>query len=178
MNLRNRLQNRVERAESKKVSLFSLLWSIGILYVLTVLQTSFSFYFKIGNAAFDLLLPAAIFISMYTNEYFGMAVGVGMGAIFDMVNNSRIPIMPIVFLLICGWCGSQFKDGKKGEFVRKYIMLAACLLIRYVITFFLEFLRNSTPGDHLFKIIIPGFLYTLVLSPIVMLICSPAAKGN
>lgn len=167
-----------ESIESKRLSVFTLIWSVVLLYVVTVLQSSLVPYLKIGNAAFDLTFTAAIFLSIYTNEYYGAVYGVVMGAVFDMINDSRIPIMPLVFLILCSKCGSMFPGMKKGYFFRKFAALTVCSGIRYLITFLLEAGRNSTPLGFLLSTVLPGLLYTIVVSPIVLLLCSPAGKDH
>ncbi len=178
MKVKMRVRRFREGLETKRLSTFTLVWSVLVLYFFTVLQTSLASYFKIGNASFDLIFPAALFLSIYTNEYYGAVYGVVMGSVFDMVNNSRIPVMPIIFLVICARVGSMFPADKKGNFIRKYVVFTSCLAIRYASTFLLELFRNATPLELLLTIILPGFLYTLLLSPIVMLICSPAGRDN
>ncbi len=163
-----------ESIESKRLGLWTLLWSVAVIYLLTVAEASFLPFFKIGNAAFDLLLTAGIFLSMYTNECYGAVYGVVTGALFDMLNNSRVPIMPLVFLFMCAYAGTLFPMSKKGSIVRKYTVVIVCTAIRFALTFLLEMGRNSTPLEMLTGITLPSFLCTVLLSPLVMLLCIPA----
>ncbi len=171
-----RVKNFRNSIESKRLSGFVAVWSVIVLYAFTVLQASFLPFLKIGGATFDLLLTAALCFSIYTNEYYGAVYGVVMGAIFDMVNSSRIPIMPVVFLLLCVNAGRMFPGIKSGDFLRKFSVLLVSSAIRYFITFLLELFRNSTLLEQFFTIILPGFIYTMLVSPIVMLICSPVGR--
>ena len=97
-----------EELESKKIGVFATVYSTVFLLVLTVLQSTLLPQLKIFGSSFDVLLTAALALSIYTNEYAGALFGLIMGAVSDVVYGNPVPIMPVVYMLMCSGAGLYF----------------------------------------------------------------------
>lgn len=175
---RTRLGSMPERMVPKRLGVFTTVWTVAVLYAATVIQSAVISYMTSGGPKVDILVTAAVLLSIYTNEFYGAVIGVTMGAVFDMFNFSRVPVMPIVLLLVCAYCGFLFKNMKKGSFGMKGLAVVLANVLRFGLTFLFELGRNSTARDQLLTSVLPGLAISLLISPIIMLICCPAARSS
>lgn len=173
-----RLRPLPDRMVPKRLGFFTTVWTVAVLYLTTVIQSAVISYMTSGGPKVDILITAAVMLSIYTNEFYGAVIGVTMGAVFDMFNFSRIPVMPIVLLFICAYCGFMFKNMKKGSFAMKGLAIVLANVLRFGLSFLFELGRNSTAKDQLLTSILPGLAISLLISPIIMMICCPAARNS
>lgn len=173
-----RLGSMPERMVPKRLGIFTTVWTVAVLYLATVIQSAVISYMTSGGPRVDILVTAAVLLSIYTNEFYGAVIGVTMGAVFDMFNFSRIPVMPVILLLVCAYCGYTFKNMKKGSLVMKGLAVTVANVLRFGLSFLFELGRNSTAVDQLQKSVLPGLAISLLISPVIMVICCPAARTS
>lgn len=175
---RTRLGSTPDRMVPKRLGLFPTVWTVIVLYIAIVIQSAVISYMTSGGPKVDILVTTAVMLSIYTNEFYGAVIGVSVGAVFDMLNFSRIPVMPIILLLACAYCGFMFKNMKKGSLVMKGLAVVAVNAIRFGLSFLFELGRNSTVKDQLLGSILPGLAISLLISPIIMIVCCPSARNS
>ncbi len=164
-----------EELESKKIGVFATVYSTVLLLALTVLQSTILPSVKIFGSNFDVLLAAAIFLSIYTNEYAGALFGLIMGAVSDIVYDNPVPIMPVVFLILCAGAGLYFYRLKKGNYLIKLAAIAIALTTRFILSVIitLSALSVSDPLLYVWQTALPELLASLLVSPIIALLCLP-----
>ena len=162
----------------KRLGIFTTVWTVAVLYAATVIQSAVISYLTNGGPQVDILITAAVMLSIYTNEYYGAVIGVTVGAMFDMLNFSRIPIMPIILLIACADCGAAFRDMKKGYLLMKLVAVASVNAIRFGLSLVLELWRNSTFTERLLSSALPGYGISMLLAPIIIMACCPAARDS
>ena len=169
-----------EELESKKISVFATVYSTVLLLVLTILQSTVLPSIKIFGSSFDVLLAAAIFLSIYTNEYAGALFGLIMGAVSDVIYDNPVPIMPVVFLFLCAGAGIYFYRLKKGNYLIKLAAIAIALTTRFLLTVIitLSTLTVSNPLLYVWQTAIPELLASLLVTPVIALICLPVRPKN
>ena len=173
-----RLRPVPDRMVPKRLGMFSTVWTVAVLYLATVIQSAVISYMTSGGPRVDILVTSAVMLSIYTNEFYGAVIGVCMGAVFDMFKFSRIPVMPIILLFVCAYCGFMFKNMKKGSYVMKGIAVIVANVLRFGLSFVFELGRNSTAKDQLLTSVLPGLAISILISPIIMIICCPAVRGS
>lgn len=168
-------QRMTEELESKKIGVFATVYSTVFLLVLTVLQSTVFPQIKIFGSSFDVLLTAALILSIYTNEYAGTLFGLIMGAVSDIVYDNPFPIMPVVYMLLCAGAGLYFYRLKKGNHLVKLAAVAIAVTTRSLIVsvITLSTLFVSDPLLYFWQTVLPELFASLIVSPIVALIALP-----
>lgn len=164
-----------ERLESKRIGTFAVVYSALLILLVLILQTTLFPYLSINGICFDATLPIAFFLAVYTNEYFGSVFGLILGVFSDLIYPSAFPVMPVVYLCISALGGVVFKGMKKGCFLQKLMAGVLAVLCRSLILALANSLTRSDAIGYIFGYELWQMLYTAALTPIFMLVCSPAS---
>ena len=168
----------IEKTESKRIGTFAVIYSVILILASAVFQTTLFSRFAINRTVFDSTILTAIFLAIYTNEYYGSVFGLVLGTVSDMIYPSPFPVMPVVYLVLCAFCGVHFKEMKKKFFIQKIGVAIICVAIRSGILALLRMFTFDEPIKYFISAELPHFAYTACLVPVFMLICSPAGRAS
>lgn len=167
-----------EKLESKRIGTFPVIYSVFLILASVILQPTLFSYLSIGGICFDSTILVALFLAVYTNEYYGSVFGLALGMLSDMIYPTPFPAMSIVYLVLCAFCGVFFKEMKKGFFIQKISAAIACVGIRSIILSLIRGFTFDDPITYVFTFELPHFVYTVCMIPLFMLICAPAARAS
>ena len=167
-----------ERIESKRIGTFAVIYSLILIPLSAILQTTLFERLAISGISFDSTILVAVFLAIYTNEYYGSVFGLVLGTFADMIYPSPFPMMPVVYLVLCAFCGTRFKEMKRGFFIQKLGTAFICVAIRSAFLILLRSFTFDDPIGYIFSYEIPHLLYTVCVMPVFMLICAPAGKAT
>ena len=91
MNRALRARKGIEKTESKRIGTFAVIYSVVLILASAIFQTTLFSRFAINRAVFDSTILTAVFLAIYTNEYYGSVFGLVLGTISDMIYPSPFP---------------------------------------------------------------------------------------
>lgn len=178
MAINKRIMRARERLESKRIGTLQLIYSVFLILLTVICQTTVFPYFSVNGICFDATVSVAVFLAMYTNEYYGSVYGLILGTFADIMHPSPFPVMPIVYLFICALCGMSFKSMKKGFFIRKLALGLGAVAVRSALLALIRAFGHPDPLEYIIGYELWHFVYTAAVMPIFMLLASPAGRAS
>lgn len=140
----------------------------GLVILLTaILQSLPHFLPVLGSARPTLMVPVTVCIAMFEGPIGGAAAGVFGGVLWDLFSDRLLGFNALILLIICCICGLMSQLFIRNNLISSMLMTAAALFVQGLINWFLnDFLLESSQA--LFALInftLPGFFYSLILTP-------------
>jgi rod shape-determining protein MreD len=156
----------------------------AIIFIFSILQTSFFSRLLFFGAIPNIMLIVVIGASIYEGERTGAVVGIAAGVFIEAQGGIGIPILPLLLFLVGYFYGIMSKQFvKDGFFIYLIYMVVGCL-VGSVVTLIQTalFASNYNLPQILKNIILPEYIYTLLLSipcyPLFKLIKNPTQAQN
>ncbi|MDD2362463.1 MAG: rod shape-determining protein MreD [Oscillospiraceae bacterium] len=151
----------------------------GIVILLTsILQSLPNFLPPIGGARPALMVPVVVCIAMFEGPVGGAAAGVAGGILWDLFSDRLLGFNALLLLIICCACGLMSQLLIRNNLISSMLMTAAALFIQGLISwFFYDFMfENQQALTALLSLSIPGFFYSLFLTPPIYFVVYSVAK--
>ena len=141
------------------INVFLIITAIIIYY----LQSNFFMWFNIAGVKPNLFVVLALFIGLFANRTMGIAYGVGIGALIDILIGKTIGIYSIS-LGIVGFLAAVFdKNFSKDSRMTIIFMVAGSTIIFEIINYLLNYMILGINAEILNFIIILENTYKILL---------------
>ncbi|NLN81783.1 MAG: rod shape-determining protein MreD [Clostridiales bacterium] len=153
----------------KHLSSRYLKWTAyGLVILLTViLQSLPHFPPEIGNARPSMIIPVVVCIAMFEGPVGGASAGVAGGILWDLFSNRLFGFNALLLLIVCCACGLMSQLLIRNNLISSALMTTAALFIHGMIEWLVYDLGFE--GEQAFNALlwfrIPGFFYSLLLTP-------------
>ncbi len=137
-----------------------------IIFIFSVLQTSFFSHLTFFNAIPNIMIIVVIGASVYEGERTGAVVGIAAGVFIEAQGGIGLPILPLLYFLVGYFCGIISKQFEKDGFLVYLIYMLVGCLVGSVVTLIQTalFASNYNLPQILKNIILPEYIYTFLLS--------------
>ncbi|HCA30883.1 MAG TPA: rod shape-determining protein MreD [Ruminococcaceae bacterium] len=164
----------------KRLSSRYLKWTAyGLIILLTtILQSLPHFPPEIGGARPTLIIPVVVCIAMFEGPVGGAAAGVAGGILWDVFSDRLLGFNALLLLIICCICGLLSQLLIRNNLISSMLMAAAALVFHSLIDWFIYdlMLENDQALNVLLWFTLPGFIYSLILTPLLYYVIYSVAK--
>lgn len=138
-----------------------------VLLITSIIQSLPRSLPEIGHARPILIIPVAVFIAMFEGPIGGAAAGIAGGILWDLFSDRLFGFNAFLLLIICCACGLMSQLLIRNNLISSMLMAASALFIHGFIDWCIYdlMLENDQPLNVLLWYTLPGFLYSLILSP-------------
>ena len=144
------------------INVFLIITAIIIYY----LQSNFFMWFNIAGVKPNLFVVLALFIGLFANRTMGIAYGVGIGALIDILIGKTIGIYSIS-LGIVGFLAAVFdKNFSKDSRITIILMVFATTTIFETVVYFINYVLYSCNIEifNFVKILIIEVIYNILIT--------------
>lgn len=138
-----------------------------VILLTTILQSLPHFLPAVGYAKPILIVPVAVCIAMFEGPVGGAAAGIAGGFLWDLFSDRLLGFNALLLLILCCACGLLSQLLIRNNLLSSTLMTAAALFVQGLLNWFFYdlLLENEQALTALIHFTLPGFFYSLILTP-------------
>jgi len=156
---------KITTEQKRRIIRLTIIYGL-IIFVFSILQSSFFSILSLFNATPNLMLIIVIGAAIYEDERVASVVGIAAGVFMEAQGGMGLPVLPLLLFLLGYMSGIITKQLSKDGFLIYLIYMLIGILAGSVITLIQTalFANNYNLPQIFINILLPEYLYTFILS--------------